>query len=407
MSRRQTLWLLPLLVVVLAGAGWWQHRAVAHRATPGHHVYLTLGSDPVRAMDIHYHTLSEGPSVVYYDTEPRPGGRASYRFKAEGHARRLMDRVVHEVTLTKLEPGRTYYFLPGEPAEGYTQEEHFETLPPAPAAIRFVQGGDMGTDTLATSLQVRAAAEDPMFAMIGGDLSYADNTASEAYLWDQWLSNWEQLMRGKDGNLIPMIMGLGNHEVTDGATKQDRAPFFFELFEQGDSYFLRRFDDRLALLVLDTGHITPYDGEQLAWLGKTLSDTDNVACRAAVYHVPLYPAHSNFNAPGCTMGRTLWEPLFDEHHLAAAFEHHDHVFKRTKPILAGKLDPSGVTYFGDGCFGQEPRTVKNGDAWYMEKSASRAHFWMVEVDRGTLDAKAVDAEGAVFDRCTIPPHAQG
>ena len=41
-------------------------------------------------------------------------------------------------------------------------------------------------------------------------------------------------------------------------------------------------------------------------------------------------------------------PLFDNYHLTAAFEHHDHAFKRTHLLRANQTDPGGTLYLGDG-----------------------------------------------------------
>jgi hypothetical protein len=49
--------------------------------------------------------------------------------------------------------------------------------------------------------------------------------------------------------------------------------------------------------------------------------------------------------------------LFDRYGVQLAFENHDHTFKRTYPLRAGKLDPRGTVYLGDGCLSEHPRGV--------------------------------------------------
>lgn len=43
-------------------------------------------------------------------------------------------------------------------------------------------------------------------------------------------------------------------------------------------------------------------------------------------------------------------PLFEEYELTAAFENHDHTYKRTHRIRDGWWIPRGVLYLGDGAW---------------------------------------------------------
>jgi hypothetical protein len=101
-------------------------------------------------------------------------------------------------------------------------------------------------------------------------------------------------------------------------------------------------------------------------------------------------------------GRKYWLPLFDQYHLTASFEHHDHVFKRSKLLKNNAVNLDGTLYVGDGCFGQKPRTVDTAMRWYLEKASSTAHFWLVDVSKVDVHFRAVDADGNVFDDYTLP-----
>ena len=58
-----------------------------------------------------------------------------------------------------------------------------------------------------------AASHNPSFALIGGDLAYANGWAPCYLKWDMWLSQWEQHMVTPDGRMIPLIVAIGNHEA--------------------------------------------------------------------------------------------------------------------------------------------------------------------------------------------------
>jgi hypothetical protein len=50
--------------------------------------------------------------------------------------------------------------------------------------------------------------------------------------------------------------------------------------------------------------------------------------------------------------RKCWVPLFEKYRVPVVLEHHDHTFKRTKPLLNGMGDSNGVLYLGDGSWGR-------------------------------------------------------
>ena len=76
-----------------------------------------------------------------------------------------------------------------------------------------------------------------------------------------------------------------------------------------------------------------------------------------VGHVPAYPSARKMEGAGGRAGtgeenRRHWVPLFERHRVPVVLEHHDHAFKRTKPLLGGLADPNGVLYLGDGSWGR-------------------------------------------------------
>jgi len=118
--------------------------------------------------------------------------------------------------------------------------------------------------------------------------------------------------------------------------------------------------------------------------------------------VPLYPTHRPYDGDRSKDGRTYWGPLFDKYGLTVGFEHHDHVFKRSKPLKNNQVVDRGTVYVGDGTFGVDPRKVDPTPRWYNEKEGSIAHFWVVDVRPEGLSLKAIDEDGATVDAFTLP-----
>lgn len=391
---------LALLVSALA--------LLVHGCATPFHMYLTWQGDPSTTMTVNFQTPSPAPEgVVYYDTEPRGQDAAAYAFRASAPPHTVPGiegkRAVYSIELTGLEPGTTYHFIYGVEGKRFSAAQQFRTIPDDGSPIRFVAGGDVSVHPRARRLLRQAAATDPDFVVIGGDIAYANGDPKNLFLWDWWLQMWESCMRTQEKRVIPGVFAIGNHETNGDFEEPERnAPFYFGFFAQGGSpYFSLRFGPSLAMIMLDSGHTVPHDGAQKAWLESALQELDGVPFKMAVYHVPFYPSHRDFDGSLSVAGREHWLPLFEQYGVTACFENHDHTFKRTKPILGNQVDPAGIIYFGDGCMGVPPRKIENEGAWYLEKASSTPHFWLVDVANEAVTYQAVDVHGEVFDR--YPP----
>src|SRR5215472_12931985 len=137
------------------------------------------------------------------------------------------DLKVFRAELTGLIPGTDYQFRIGKQSPTY----RFRTMPAkATNAMHFISGGDCGVNVHTVANNVQAARQDPMFAVVGGDLGYDNGRSVEISL--AFLRNYSKQMIGRDGRLIPMVACIGNHEVDGGYNKpRAKAPFFYALFD--------------------------------------------------------------------------------------------------------------------------------------------------------------------------------
>jgi len=386
--------------------------ATSLRAAP-RHVYLTWQDDTSTTITVNYQTMEgSDSSSVYYDTEPRHGDVAKYRYRTTGSRHQIPaladGRWIHWVELKNLAPGKSYYFTAGSTTNGFTAERQFRTVPNGNQTVRFVNGGDMGAGPELDILLPLAAKREPQFAVIGGDLAYANDVMTNFNLWDSWIDKWETNMITPAGLTIPMVLAIGNHEVRGGYHKTPaEASFYFRYFAQDSerSYYSRRFGKNLVLFLLDSGHAATHAGDQTYWLDSELESFKNVRHRMAFYHVPMYPSVRAYGGILSDHGRKNWLAVFDKHHLTAAFEHHDHAFKRTHLLREEKVDPTGTLYLGDGCFGKAARALSPEKGWYHAKTASLQHFWLVDASPRRVEYRAVDMKGVVFD--VYPPDAKG
>jgi hypothetical protein len=375
------------------------------------HIYLTYSGAPETSIDINIILHErEGDVDVYFDTKSHGGKVENYAHHVTvPFVPTLMEisdrRALYVAALTGLEPGTDYYFVAGEEEYGMSSERKFRTLPGGDNPIRFVNGGDMGVDGLVIPLLKLAGEQDPDFALVGGDLAYVNGLLAGNETWDKWLENWDKLMVTNDGRMIPIVTAIGNHETNRYETtdKNLKAPWYTSLFgRQGsDIFYTRRFGDNLVIFFLDSGHLVTHE-EQAPWLEQEMAKHQDVKYKFAAYHVPLYPAHREYEGMGSQMGRQHWLPIFDRYGLTVGLEHHDHVFKRTKVLKANQVADSGTVYIGDGCFGRGPRTIDEKPRWYNEKETAVAHFWVVDVEPKGLAFKAIDDKGKTVDQFELP-----
>ncbi len=365
-------------------------------------VYLTWTDSPLTTININAISQKKEESKLFFKKKEDLLWRETPTKEATPLPEGYHEYFLKRVELTGLTPGTTYEIRFGQ--EGSTYQ--FRTLPTQAEPIRFVVGGDIYHDALETVEEMNkvAATTNPHFALLGGDLAYsADNLgfASEnGKRWIDFLSLYSRTMVTKEGNMIPLLPAIGNHEVKGRKQNVEAAPFFYFLFPTpGPSgYAAIDFGDTLSVLILDSDHTHPIEGEQTKWLEKTLKERENVKTVFALYHVPAYPCVRKFEGKINTKIRTYWVPLFEKYGLDVAFEHHDHAYKRTYPLKEGKLHAKGVVYLGDGGWGvATPRNPAPSKPWYLAAAHPTRHIILVTLESRHRSFQALDSQGNVFD----------
>jgi hypothetical protein len=251
---------------------------------------------------------------------------------------------------------------------------------------------------------IQAARQDPLFAVVGGDLGY-DNGRSVAVSL-AFLRNYSKHMVGRDGRLLPMVACIGNHEVDGGYKKpRTRAPFFYALFDglfPETGFAALDFGDYLSLVLLDTDHTTPIGGAQADWLEKTLKARADHPHVLVVNHVPAYPSYRRMEGRDGKEGtgagnRKHWVPLFEKYRVPLVLEHHDHTFKRTRPLLDGRADANGVLYLGDGSWGRLRTPHTPEELPYLAASSRDYHLSLHRLQGAERFHLALDEFGRVMD----------
>jgi len=387
------------------------HTATAFAQSDVIGVYLTWQRDPTTTMTVNWVNLyPQTPATVWY----RDGKEAEWQ-SATGihHVAGPSTLQVRRVELTGLMPDTLHEFVlaekPGQEARGVRR---FRTLPATlTRPLRFVSGGDMMHNReYVDIMNKRAAALDPDFALLGGDLAYANGV--DATRWVDWIQSWSMHARGKDGRCLPMIVGIGNHEVKGGFNGRipEDAPYFYSLFAlpENRSYYALDCGDYLSLIVLDSGHTRPIAGAQAEWLAEAMASRARQRFLFPVYHWPAYGTTKGeagklpCEHPRSVEIRNQWIPHFERHGVTAVFENDHHNYKRSHPLRGHQRDDAnGITYLGDGAWGVATRDVPK-DAWYLAYAEPRRHLFHMTLNLdGTVKAEAVSGSGEVFDQVTL------
>src|SRR5262249_15509426 len=144
-------------------------------------------------------------------------------------------------------------------------------------------------------------------------------------------------------------------------------------------YNVLDFGNYMSIFLLDSGHTNPVGGKQAEWLAKMMQVRKDTPHKFALYHVPAYPSVHKIDKEIGAEIRKFWVPSFDTYHLTAAFENHEHAYKRTHPLLAGMIVADGVVYVGDGGWGvKNPRAPRRvHEKSYLANALSARHFLVV------------------------------
>lgn len=370
-------------------------------------VYLEWTEDPLRSIVVNWIT-ENGTGTPQLQYRVRNSSQAWSTRSGESILIPHSSKQRNSVLIKGLSPGTSYEFR----IDGKT--DYFRTPPSSITnTFKFIVGGDVyntGFEDTFAQTSIQAAKQAPYFVVMGGDLAYADADPAKVNRWFNMMEAWYELMVTPGGYLIPFVAAIGNHEVKGEFGKEPEDAIFFHAFfsfpqeqwpGEKKAYGVLDFGSYLSIIVLDTDHTHRVSGTQTNWLENVLKNRKNVNHVFPVYHVGAWPSARSHNAALPKEIRDRWVPLFETHGVRFAFEHHDHAYKRTRPIMnasanGGDVDERGVTYIGDGAWGVRLRDVNN--LWYLDKAFSKHHFNLIEISDKFRRSSAIDLSGNIFDQ---------
>ncbi len=199
---------------------------------------------------------------------------------------------------------------------------------------------------------------------------------------------------------VPIFPVLGNHDFDQPARSNGR-PYFVRAFPAltdpsvpesalGTWYAFGRSGVQFIMLDSHAFHGSGGRAEQSAWLEERLEDP-SFRVSIPVFHTPPYTSGLHRN-DGVAL-RLDWGPLFEAAKVPLVLSGHDHNYER--------IERNGVTYVvsggGSHVLYRETERVEGSQKFHR-----RMHFLLVEAAAEHLALTAIDIDGTVLDRITIP-----
>lgn len=360
--------------------------------------YTGWQSDPSTTMTIHWHTNRHGLPPSFVEYKKTSDGAWN---KVGGIKKEYIDfpYTIHWVELTGLEPDTEYEY---RLSDRDSMTKKFKTMPEFPEEFTMAIGGDYQTvNTERIEKMAKTVASfDPDVHFCIGDIASDDGGRNK----ERWPPFWQAVAPNlikSNGQTIPFVVGLGNHEV-DGGYRQtkEEAPYFYNMFSFPQSgYGTLEFGDLLKVIILDTGHTVPYE-DQVPFLQDEIEKGKDYTHTLPLYHVAAYPSAESKVDQFAEDTKEYFTPEIEKEYtnISVVFEHHNHTFKRT-PVIS-----NGVRYFGDGCLAMPPRIVldyEENEDFDDTKGANIDpdnvnHFFFVTVKRDGWNIKAANIDGVVF-----------
>jgi hypothetical protein len=187
-----------LALAALAGA------AAAAPCTP-EQLFINYADSPSQ-MRVSWATACAATAVVNYGATSALGQSVTGPAPAQYKAPLYTSPYIYHVTLTGLTPGAKYFYQVGDAASGTSDVLSFTAHPGVGADIPTTVAviGDPGQTDNSASTYAHVSASTSTYAMIVGDLSYAD---SDQPRWDSW-----QRLISNLSSALPVMTQVGNHE---------------------------------------------------------------------------------------------------------------------------------------------------------------------------------------------------
>jgi len=346
--------------------------------------YLSWTEDPKTTMTISWETPIPTNGTVQW------GENISY-----GNIKASTPSIgnLRSVTLTGLEPNKTYHYRIISNIKNYSQlliDHQFKTAPNSTIPFTFLVYGDSRPDIFGNSAHGRICKEmlktepNPAFVLHTGDIVFQSNLE---YQWDRFFWEAKDIMAR-----APFFTTLGNHEYNEYSGDNGKHYFNFFNYPNNEWYYSFNYSNvHIICLNLSVSNVH-ISSAQKAWLINDLNkanSSSNINWIIIFFHVPLYSSGEYGDDPYEIQDL---QPIFTQYKVDLVFSGHDHQYER--------IFVDGVQYVVAGGGGSENEVYIGSEAG-TQYSENIHLFCSVEVNNLTLTVKAYTSLGILFDQFTL------
>lgn len=308
------------------------------------------------------------------------------------------DSCIHTLVLEGLEPESLYHYqVHSAAAQGEVVESAvlpFKTAVRPDTPFSFVvtsESGGYGDDLINRRLFPLIQRYRPDFLLMVGD----------AVQHGKRYEDWEQFFFGPAKGLLhstPFYLCLGNHEERATWARDFVAypePKNYYSFDYGNTHFT----------ALDCTELIEYQGggpvataelqpgsRQWRFLEEDLGRARST-WRVVFFHYPPYVS-ADYQVEQL---RALC-PVLEAQGVDLVFNSHTIVYERSYPLRQDRLDlQQGIVYVVAGGAGAKPEWFHPKRAWHTAQAQAVPHFVQVVVAGPTLELRAIDEYGRLFD----------
>ncbi len=308
-------------------------------------------------------------------------------------------RTLHELTLRDLKPFTRYFYrVTCEDAATNIARSDIFSFQTAPGPDKAWAFGILG-DTQRNPDVTRRCAEG-IFALRPNMLLHCGDVVDDGFAKQQWVFDFFEPM-SRLLAYVPAFPVIGNHE-RNSHWYYDYfslpAPEYHYTFTMGNAQFF----------MIDSNKDCGPDSEQYRWLDRALA-ASTATWKFAVHHHPCFSSDENDYGDhwkgksgqtytwGDTNVRRL-VPVYEKHGVDIVFAGHIHSYERTWPILNMTINQArGVRYIVSGGGGGGLEQAAPQRSWFTLHVARGHHFAFAAVQDRTIQFKAYDLEGRLFD----------
>lgn len=306
-------------------------------------------------------------------------------------------RLLHEVSLTGLKPATKYVYRVrstfADGGEVVSEVSTFRTNVRDEDACVFAFIGDSQYNSRTPwaweTISNLIWEERPHFIIHAGDLVDQGTKKTD---WTEHFFPGGQVFMSR----YPMYTVLGNHE-------QDAQLYYDYMVNPEPEYYYTFRYGPVQFFMIDTNRDVSEGSEQYNWLEWELAQS-TAPWKMVVHHHPPYSSESDDHGD-TFIGASTYQthardltPLYDTYGVDFCLFGHTHVYERTWPLLENRISlEDGVIYINSGGAGGGLETFDPTRSWFTQELQTGHHYTTFAVFGNTLQFKAIDHEGRMFD----------